>query len=266
METPARTLDPRLRVGYLVASAVGVFFLRSPVAVAPLLALQVVLWLVVGLGPRRLVRQVVKLWAFVAFIVISYAVTSESPEVDRWIVIQRLFGLKINVGGALVGLTMVMRVVSVVLASQVARAGDERAIATGLKKLGLPLAFSATVDATLALLRRARYKNSFIFKYSPRPGTIAYDKMEDDVAEDVKRRRNNELLAIQGEISEEIHRQQIGREVEVFVEGVSKQQRKRDGETRRQRAVQLAQHGATFLHSFANQTRGSFLFQAAKEC
>ena len=83
METPARTLDPRLRVGYLVASAVGVFFLRSPVAVAPLLALQVVLWLVVGLGPRRLVRQVVKLWAFVAFIVISYAVTSESPEVDR---------------------------------------------------------------------------------------------------------------------------------------------------------------------------------------
>lgn len=100
--------------------------------------------------------------------------------------------------------------------------------------VGFPGETDEDFAATKALCVRARYKNSFIFKYSPRPGTIAFEKLADDVAEDVKRRRNNELLAVQGEISTEIHRDQIGREVEVFVEGVSKQQRKRDGETKAQ--------------------------------
>jgi tRNA-2-methylthio-N6-dimethylallyladenosine synthase len=45
--------------------------------------------------------------------------------------------------------------------------------------------------------RAARYKNCFIFKYSPRPGTVAYDKIPDDVPESVKRERNNHLLAVQ---------------------------------------------------------------------
>ena len=47
---------------------------------------------------------------------------------------------------------------------------------------------------TVALVREARFKNSFIFKYSPRPGTKAAELYADDVPEDVKRRRNNELL------------------------------------------------------------------------
>ena len=47
-----------------------------------------------------------------------------------------------------------------------------------------------------------RFKNSFIFKYSPRPGTTAIDRFDDDVPEDVKRRRNNALLAVQQEVSE----------------------------------------------------------------
>ena len=50
---------------------------------------------------------------------------------------------------------------------------------------------------TAELVREARFKNSFIFKYSPRPGTQAAELYEDDVPEAVKRRRNNELLAIQ---------------------------------------------------------------------
>ena len=51
--------------------------------------------------------------------------------------------------------------------------------------------FQQTVD----LVREARFKNSFIFKYSPRPGTKAAELYADDVPEEVKRRRNNELLA-----------------------------------------------------------------------
>lgn len=81
--------------------------------------------------------------------------------------------------------------------------------------------------ATAALLRRARYKNCFIFKYSPRPGTVAFDRLADDVPEVVKRRRNNELLALQAEISDEISRQQIGKTLDVFVEGLSRKELKR---------------------------------------
>ncbi|HET6881843.1 MAG TPA: TRAM domain-containing protein, partial [Pirellulales bacterium] len=75
-------------------------------------------------------------------------------------------------------------------------------------------------------------KNSFIFKYSPRPGTKADELFADDVPEEVKRRRNNELLAIQNAISEEDNQAFLGREVTVLVEGPSKTSRKqeRDGE------------------------------------
>ena len=54
---------------------------------------------------------------------------------------------------------------------------------------------------TADLVRDARFKNSFIFKYSGRPGTKAEELYEDDISEAVKRRRNNELLAIQNVIS-----------------------------------------------------------------
>ncbi|MFG0241643.1 MAG: MiaB/RimO family radical SAM methylthiotransferase [Phycisphaerales bacterium JB054] len=95
--------------------------------------------------------------------------------------------------------------------------------------VGFPTETDEDYDATVALLRRSRYKNCFIFKYSPRPGTVAYDKIPDDVPDEAKRRRNNDLLAIQTEISDQIAREQVGREVEVFVEGPSKQQLKREG-------------------------------------
>ncbi len=76
-------------------------------------------------------------------------------------------------------------------------------------------------ELTKRLLQRVRYKNCFIFKYSPRPGTVAYDKLADDVPDTVKRRRNNELLAVQQELSQEVGREQIGRTFDVFIEGVS---------------------------------------------
>jgi len=77
--------------------------------------------------------------------------------------------------------------------------------------------FAQTVD----LVRFARFKNSFIFKYSPRPGTAA-EKLADDVPEAVKRRRNNQLLAVQNAISFEDNQAFVGRKVEILVEGSSK--------------------------------------------
>lgn len=75
---------------------------------------------------------------------------------------------------------------------------------------------------TCELVREARFKNSFIFKYSPRPGTKADELYADDVPEEVKKRRNNELLAIQAEQSLQDHQRWLGQTVEVLVEGLSK--------------------------------------------
>ncbi|MCL4221764.1 MAG: radical SAM protein [Phycisphaerales bacterium] len=85
--------------------------------------------------------------------------------------------------------------------------------------------FALSVD----LLRRSRYKNCFIFKYSPRPGTTAFDRLPDDVPEEVKRRRNNELLAVQAEVSDAVSREQVGRTFDVMIEGISRRERKRRG-------------------------------------
>ena len=81
----------------------------------------------------------------------------------------------------------------------------------------------ASFQKSMDLVRECRFKNSFIFKYSPRPGTKADGLLPDDIPEAVKRRRNNELLALQNEISEEDNAGFIGRQVEVLVEGLSKQ-------------------------------------------
>jgi tRNA-2-methylthio-N6-dimethylallyladenosine synthase len=80
----------------------------------------------------------------------------------------------------------------------------------------------ASFERSVRLVERARFKNSFIFKYSPRQGTKADTLFLDDVPEEVKKRRNNELLAVQNAISLEDNRPFLGRPVEVLVEGPSK--------------------------------------------
>ncbi len=93
--------------------------------------------------------------------------------------------------------------------------------------VGFPTETDADFVATISLIEKARYKNCFIFKYSPRPGTIAFDKLEDDVPEDVKRRRNNELLAIQHRVSASVSAEFVGTTLSVFVQGVSKRESKK---------------------------------------
>jgi len=78
--------------------------------------------------------------------------------------------------------------------------------------------FQLSVEA----LREFRFKNSFIFKHSEREGTRAIKQMPDDVPHEVKKRRNNELLAVQNEICEELNQPFLGSTVEVLVEGPSK--------------------------------------------
>jgi tRNA-2-methylthio-N6-dimethylallyladenosine synthase len=75
---------------------------------------------------------------------------------------------------------------------------------------------------TMELVRESKFKNSFIFKYSERPGTKAADRYPDDIPEEVKKRRNNDLLAVQNANSLADHRSKIGETVEVLVEGPSK--------------------------------------------
>ena len=79
---------------------------------------------------------------------------------------------------------------------------------------------------SIELLRQARYKSCFIFKYSPRPGTVSIRRLEDDVPEAVKKERNIELLDIQSQISLELHKGYEGQELEVLVEGESRLRQK----------------------------------------
>ena len=77
-------------------------------------------------------------------------------------------------------------------------------------------------EATKELMRQVRYKNCFIFKYSPRPGTKAETRLADNVPEQIKRRRNTELLELQNEISYRDNQRFIGGTVSVLVGGPSK--------------------------------------------
>ncbi len=75
--------------------------------------------------------------------------------------------------------------------------------------------------ATLEVMKQVRYDGAYMFKYSPREGTKAF-KMGDDVPEDVKTRRLQEIIDLQQQISYEINQSLIGKEEIVLVEGFSR--------------------------------------------
>ena len=78
---------------------------------------------------------------------------------------------------------------------------------------------------TLSLMREVGYDSAFMFKYSERPGTYAARHYADDVPEEEKIRRLNEIIALQNELSLASNRRDIGRTFEVLVEGYSKRSR-----------------------------------------
>lgn len=85
--------------------------------------------------------------------------------------------------------------------------------------VGYPTETDADHEASLSLLREVRYKTAYVFKYSPRPGTVSERRDADDVPDDVKRARNQEMLKLQQEIAKEHHERMLGAIVEVLVEG-----------------------------------------------
>src|ERR1700761_8052186 len=75
---------------------------------------------------------------------------------------------------------------------------------------------------TLSLMRQARYDMSYMFFYSERPGTLAARKYADDVPEEIKKRRLDEIVKLQNRLSFEGNQRDVGKIFEVLIEGDSK--------------------------------------------
>ncbi|MFI5403809.1 MAG: tRNA (N6-isopentenyl adenosine(37)-C2)-methylthiotransferase MiaB [Planctomycetota bacterium] len=88
--------------------------------------------------------------------------------------------------------------------------------------VGFPGETEEDFEQSLSLVREVRFQQSFIFRYSPRPGTPSAERFEDDVPEAAKAARNLRLLKAQEAVADEKHRAMVGRTYEVLVEGPSK--------------------------------------------
>ncbi len=92
--------------------------------------------------------------------------------------------------------------------------------------VGFPGESDDDFEQTVELLKKAQYKNSFIFKYSPRPATSADNRLEDNIPQEIKTKRNIELLKTQEKISGKLAQSFLGKTVKVLVEGPSKKSHK----------------------------------------
>ena len=88
--------------------------------------------------------------------------------------------------------------------------------------VGFPGETDEDFAQTQELVRQARYRNCFVFKYSPRPGTTSVKRLEDTIPPEVKQQRNVDLLAVQEKVSRELSQDFMGKTVRVLVEGLSK--------------------------------------------
>ncbi len=99
-------------------------------------------------------------------------------------------------------------------------------------------------ELTLSLVRECRFDSAFMFKYSERPGTYAAKHLPDNVPEEVKIERLNQLIKLQTEVSAEQNRNDEGKTFEVLVEGFSKRSREQlMGRTEQNKAVVFAKNG-----------------------
>ena len=97
---------------------------------------------------------------------------------------------------------------------------------------------------TLSLVKECMFDSAFMFKYSERPGTFAAKHLPDNVPEEVKIERLNELIRLQTEISAQQNRKDIGKTFEVLVEGFSKRSREQlMGRTEQNKAVVFEKQG-----------------------
>jgi tRNA-2-methylthio-N6-dimethylallyladenosine synthase len=105
---------------------------------------------------------------------------------------------------------------------------------------------------SLDLMREAGFEMAFMFKYSERPGTLAAKRLPDDVPEEVKIRRLNEIIALQNELSNKSNQNDIGKVFEVMVEGFSKRSKEQlFGRTSQNKVVIFPREGrkiGEFIH------------------
>ncbi len=88
--------------------------------------------------------------------------------------------------------------------------------------VGFPGETEEDFAQSVALCEEMRFVQSFVFKYSPRPGTEAEQKLVDDVPDAVKKERNQRLLAAQESVSIDENKKRIGSEAEILIEGTSR--------------------------------------------
>ncbi len=103
--------------------------------------------------------------------------------------------------------------------------------------VGFPTETEADFQETVDLVKQARFGGAFIFKYSPRPHTVAFYKYKDVVPAAEKQRRLEILLNLQKQITEEENRKRVGQTVEVLVEGPARQAGLFMGKTRDHKTV-----------------------------
>ncbi|MEY3349075.1 MAG: hypothetical protein RLY46_1114, partial [Bacteroidota bacterium] len=79
---------------------------------------------------------------------------------------------------------------------------------------------------TLDVMRNSKYEFSYMFMYSERPGTLAAKRYKDDVPDDVKKKRLEEIVSLQNQLSLESNQLDLGKQFEVLIEGDSKRSNK----------------------------------------
>ncbi len=88
--------------------------------------------------------------------------------------------------------------------------------------VGFPNETDEDFEQSLDLIRKVRYKNLFIFKYSPRPNTVAEKRFADNVATEIKKLRNNQMLKLQNEIAFELNQEMVGKKYTILCESMAK--------------------------------------------
>ena len=105
---------------------------------------------------------------------------------------------------------------------------------------------------SLSLMRECGYDSAFMFKYSERPGTYASKHLPDDISEEIKIRRLNEIIELQNQLSAESNAKDVGQVFEVLVEGVSKRSKEQLFGRTQQNKVVVFNRGTHHIGDFVN--------------
>lgn len=105
---------------------------------------------------------------------------------------------------------------------------------------------------SFSLMRECGYDSAFMFKYSERPGTYASKHLPDDISEEIKIRRLNEIIELQNQLSAESNAKDVGKVFEVLVEGVSKRSKEQLFGRTQQNKVVVFNRGTHHIGDFVN--------------